>query len=156
MSDVRLDALAAGLRVYGRMLDLDDAHIEDAVRGGIKVAVDHALAGRHLPDGEMGYWRECYRDQLARANDAEAEVERLKRLLDQRGRDAADAEDEAERLHRLMSEMASQQRAEVERLREALTEIRDADPVDMALDPNWSARIARAALSDIPALPEKR
>ena len=36
--------------------------------------------------------------------------------------------------------------AEVERLRTALAEIRDADPVEMALDPNWPARIAEEAL----------
>lgn len=36
---------------------------------------------------------------------------------------------------------------EVELLREALIEIRDADPVDMALDPGWSARVAREALN---------
>jgi hypothetical protein len=35
---------------------------------------------------------------------------------------------------------------EAKRLREALQEIADADPVDMALDPNWPARIASAAL----------
>lgn len=33
-------------------------------------------------------------------------------------------------------------------LRAALEVIRDADPVDMALDPNWPARIARRALRD--------
>lgn len=35
----------------------------------------------HLADGEPGYWRECYRDQLARANAAEAEVDRLREAL---------------------------------------------------------------------------
>jgi hypothetical protein len=30
---------------------------------------------------------------------------------------------------------------------DALREIADADPVDMALDPGWAARIARAALA---------
>jgi uncharacterized protein YhfF len=34
---------------------------------------------RRLADGEVGYWRECYRDQLARANAAEAENERLEK-----------------------------------------------------------------------------
>lgn len=37
----------------------------------------------------------------------EAEVERLKRLLDQRGRDAADAEDEVERLRELQATPSS-------------------------------------------------
>lgn len=37
-------------------------------------------------------------------------------------------------------------RAERDRLRDDLTSIRDADPVDMALDPNWAARIATHAL----------
>lgn len=36
------DAVAAGMNVYGRMLDLDDAHIEDAVRTGMRAAVEHA------------------------------------------------------------------------------------------------------------------
>lgn len=35
-------------------------------------------------------------------------------------------------------------------IREALEEIRDADPVDLALDPEWPQRIARAALSQEP------
>jgi hypothetical protein len=33
------------------------------------------------------------------------------------------------------------------RLTAALIEITESDPVDMALDPQWSARIARAALA---------
>lgn len=36
--------------------------------------------------------------------------------------------------------------ARIARLEEALVMIRDADPVDMALDPNWPARIAKDAL----------
>jgi len=35
----------------------------------------------------------------------------------------------------------------LEQMAEALREIRDADQTDMALDPEWPARIARAALS---------
>lgn len=35
-------------------------------------------------------------------------------------------------------------------LRVALEAISDADPVDMALDPGWAARIARDALGDRP------
>ena len=38
--------------------------------------------------------------------------------------------------------------ADNERLREALKDIGDADPVDMALDPQWPARIARAARAE--------
>jgi chromosome condensin MukBEF ATPase and DNA-binding subunit MukB len=38
--------------------------------------------------------------------------------------------------------------AEYERLRDALREIRDADPVDMALDPYWAARVARLAFDE--------
>jgi hypothetical protein len=34
---------------------------------------------------------------------------------------------------------------EIHTLRKALREIADADPVDMALDPGWAARIAKAA-----------
>jgi len=37
--------------------------------------------------------------------------------------------------------------AEIARLREALKEIVDADQVEMALDPEWPSRIARAALN---------
>jgi len=40
-------------------------------------------------------------------------------------------------------------RAENERLREALIEIKNADPVDMALDPQWPSRIAKHALDKV-------
>jgi hypothetical protein len=40
------EALEHGLNVYGRMLDLDDAHIEDAVRTGMRAAVAFALKAR--------------------------------------------------------------------------------------------------------------
>lgn len=62
--------------------------------------------------------------------EAKAEVERLKRLLDQRGKDAADAEDEVERLRvklRAMEvaakgyhDLDEASRAEVERLRDRM------------------------------------
>ena len=35
---------------------------------------------------------------------------------------------------------------EIARLRSALTNIADQDPVEMALDPEWASRTARAAL----------
>ena len=37
---------------------------------------------------------------------------------------------------------------EIERLREALREISQQDPIELALDPQWSQRIARAALGE--------
>ena len=36
-------AIEQGLEVYGRMLDLENAHIEDAIRTGMRAAVEKAL-----------------------------------------------------------------------------------------------------------------
>lgn len=38
------EAVDEGFRLYGRMLDLDDAHVEDAVRAGLRAAVESALS----------------------------------------------------------------------------------------------------------------
>jgi hypothetical protein len=40
---IEKEAVEKGELVYGRMLDLENAHIEDAVRTGIRAAVVHAL-----------------------------------------------------------------------------------------------------------------
>ncbi len=52
---------------------------------------------------------------------------------------------EADRGNEVAAELATAQ-AELAKAREALREIVAADPVDLALDPEWSQRIARAAL----------
>jgi hypothetical protein len=49
----------------------------------------------------------------------------------------------------IRADEAAKVRAENERLREALIEIKNADPVDMALDPQWPARIAKHALDKV-------
>jgi hypothetical protein len=48
---------------------------------------------------------------------------------------------------RLIVEMVSRERERLRVAVEALRDIAEADPVDMALDPGWAARIARAALA---------
>ena len=59
--------------------------------------------------------------------------------------------DEINALESELEDMCAEIRAkdkEIARLREALKDIGDADPVDMALDPQWPARIARAARAE--------
>lgn len=52
LSDIEREAVEHGMNVYGRMLDLDDAHIEDAVRTGIQAAVQNALEKVHHSNTE--------------------------------------------------------------------------------------------------------
>jgi hypothetical protein len=61
------------------------AHHRQAPGGeAMKSRLDQSESGdRYLADGEVGYWRECYRDQLTRANAAEAENKRLYKVIDE-------------------------------------------------------------------------
>jgi hypothetical protein len=56
------------------------------------------------------------------------------------------------KLHERLKDEALQawnvQQQEIERLRAALERIAAADPVDLALDPEWPQRIARSALAN--------
>lgn len=88
--------------------------------------------------------------------DAKAEVDALKSHLDFtmsfRRRDGSEMELNEAQQHLLQVQVRSfrkqvdEMREELSRLKSALEEIRDQDPVENALDPQWAARIAKEAL----------
>jgi len=54
---------------------------------------------------------------------------------------------ECEKLLKVTLLLFDEAKTENARLREALEQIKDQDPVENALDPQWAARVAREALN---------
>lgn len=90
-----------------------------------------------LAEANADFGRELYR-----AEAAEAEIKALEKLVEAQAKDHASNNIRlAENAHR-----ADIHQAEIERLRAALREIQTQDIMEIALDPDWPRRIARAAL----------